>query len=301
MNNIIYSEDIVKAINTFLTEDNWNFYFDEKHGVFQFGLRIKSKIKKVNYRIYVAENDYIVYAISPLGVDEDDERMLAAMAEFICRANYGLVNGNFELDMSDGEIRFKCFVDCDNITPSTEVIRNSIHCPAAMFKQYGSGIVDSIFGNASAKEVVANCEGTPLEELHTIGGDDDDDPDDPDEPASGLNYRYRSISVDDPFPRGESYIPYNWKKWYSIGNNQTRLSNSLNYTPVYTVTFNRGNSDQITGEDSTYVNWSNINNDGSSKLLNSWKTSGILNSNSVQSYCEKGRFSTECDSNTGGG
>ena len=128
-----------------------------------------------------------------------------------------------------------------------------------------------------------------------------DDPDDPDRPASGLNYRYRSISVDDPFPRGESYIPYNWKKWYSIGNNQTRLSNSLNYTPVYTVTFNRDNSNQITDEDSTYVNWSNINNDGSSKLLNSWKTSGILNSNSVQSYCEKGRFSTECDSNTGGG
>ena len=175
MNDIAYSEDIVKAINTFLTEDNWNFYFDEKHGVFQFGLRIKSKIKKVNYRIYVAENDYMVYAISPLGVDEDDERMLAAMAEFICRANYGLVNGNFELDMSDGEIRFKCFVDCDNITPSTEVIRNSIHYPAAMFKQYGSGIADIIFGNASAKEAVANCEGTPLEELRTSGGDDFDE------------------------------------------------------------------------------------------------------------------------------
>ena len=149
--------------------------------------------------------------------------------------------------------------------------------------------------------ITFNVEGTCSINAKQLLYDDPDEPGDPDEPASGLNYRYRSISVDDPFPRGESYIPYNWKKWYSIGNNQTRLSNSLNYTPVYTVTFNRGNSDQITGEDSTYVNWSNINNDGSSKLLNSWKTSGILNSNSVQSYCEKGRFSTECDSNTGGG
>ena len=167
--------------------------------------------------------------------------------------------------------------------------------PTGKFNVYVDGNFSSL--NGIEFNVKATCSIDAKQLLY----DDPDKPGDSDEPASGLNYRYRSISVDDPFPRGESYIPYNWKKWYSIGSNQTRVSNSLNYTPVYTVTFNRNNSNQITDEDSIYVNWSNINNDGSSKLLNSWKTSGILNSNSVQSYCEKGRFSTECDSNTGGG
>ena len=155
MKERIYSKDIANAINTFLKEDDWHFSFDEQRGVFKFGLSLKSKIKKVNYLIHVKEDEYIVYAISPIGADEDDEKMMAAMAEFVCRANYGLKNGNFELDMRDGEIRFKCFMDCEDIMPSTEVIRNSIHCPAAMFKQYGDGIIDISVGNAISKKAVA--------------------------------------------------------------------------------------------------------------------------------------------------
>lgn len=175
MKEKVYSKDIANAINTFLKEDDWHFSFDEQRGMFKFGLSLKSKLKKVNYFIHVKEDEYIVYAVSPLGADEDNEKMMAAMAEFVCRANYGLRNGNFELDMRDGEVRFKSFVDCEGIMPSNEVIRNSIHCPAAMFKQYGNGILDIIFGNASAKEAIAECEKSPLEELRSILGDDFDD------------------------------------------------------------------------------------------------------------------------------
>ncbi len=175
MKERIYSKDIANAINTFLKEDDWHFSFDEQRGVFKFGLSLKSKLKKINYLIHVKEDEYIVYAISPIGADEDDEKMMSAMAEFVCRANYGLKNGNFELDMRDGEIRFKCFVDCEDVMPSTEVIQNCLHCPAAMFKQYGDGIIDIIFGNVSAKEAIAKCEKSPMEELRSILGDDLDE------------------------------------------------------------------------------------------------------------------------------
>ena len=94
--------------------------------------------------------------------------MMSSMAEFVCRANYGLVNGNFELDMRDGEIRFKCFVDCEGITPTSEMVRNSIHCPAAMFKRYGAGIVDIIFGKSSALGAVEKCEKTTEDELRYL-------------------------------------------------------------------------------------------------------------------------------------
>lgn len=104
--------------------------------------------------------------------------MMAVMAEFICRANYGLKNGNFELDMRDGEIRYKSFVDCEGLTPTTEMVRNSIHCPAAMFDRYGDGIVDIIFGNSTAKEAVAKCEKSPEEELRALLGEEFDGDDD---------------------------------------------------------------------------------------------------------------------------
>ncbi len=168
MKERMYSETIAQAINNYLTEDEWHFSFDEKRGLFKFGLSLKGKIKKINYIIDVKDDEYVVYAVSPLGADEDDKEMMAAMAEFVCRANYGLKNGNFELDMRDGEVRLKCFVDCEGITPSKDMVQNSIHCPAAMFKRYGSGIVDIIFGNATAKEAVERCEKATENEMRSL-------------------------------------------------------------------------------------------------------------------------------------
>ena len=178
MKNRTYSKSIADAINSFLTEDDWHFSFDDQCGLFKFSLNLKGRIKKVSYIVDVKDDEYVVYAISPLGADEDDEKMMAIMAEFICRANYGLKNGNFELDMRDGEIRYKSFVDCEGLTPTTEMVRNSIHCPAAMFDRYGDGIVDIIFGNSTAKEAVAKCEKSPEEELRALLGEEFDGDDD---------------------------------------------------------------------------------------------------------------------------
>lgn len=178
MKNRTYSKSIADAINSFLTEDDWHFSFDDQRGLFKFGLNLKGRIKNVRYIVDVKDDEYVVYAISPIGADEDDEKKMAIMAEFFCRANYGLKNGNFELDMRDGEIRYKSFVDCEGLTPTTEMVRNSIHCPAAMFDRYGDGIVDIIFGNSTAKEAVAKCEKSPEEELRALLGEEFDGDDD---------------------------------------------------------------------------------------------------------------------------
>lgn len=168
MKNTVYSENIANAINDFLTTDDWHYSFDEQKGIFKFGLCLKGKIKKINYIIYVKDDAYLVYANPPIGADEDDKRMMSEMAEFVCRANYGLKSGNFELDMNDGEVRFKCYVDCDGVVPMTEIVKNSIYCPATMFERYGDGIVGIIFGDVSGKEAVEYCEKSAEEELRHL-------------------------------------------------------------------------------------------------------------------------------------
>ncbi len=175
MNEKTYSRSVVNAINNFLTDDGWRFSFDDRNGVFRFGLNLNGRLKKINYIVNVRENYYTVYAVSPIGADEDDKKMMATMAEFICRVNYGLINGNFELDINDGEIRFKCFLPFEDITPTMEMIKSSIYCPAVMFNRYSAGIVDIIFGNSTAKKAIAKCEGTTAEELQDSLEDDMDD------------------------------------------------------------------------------------------------------------------------------
>lgn len=163
-----YSKDLVNIVNQFLVDDDWHFSFDENTGVFDFGLRVKSKIQKINYIVDVHEDEIVVYGMCPLGADHTDANMMAQMAEFLCRANYGLKNGCFELDFRDGEIRYRSFIDCEDLMPSKEVIKNSIHCTAAMFKRYAPGIVDIIFSGSTAKETIAKCEKSSEDELRSM-------------------------------------------------------------------------------------------------------------------------------------
>lgn len=116
-----YSKDLVNIVKQFLVDDDWHFSFDENTGVFDFGLRVKSKIQKINYIVDVHEDEIVVYGMCPIGADHTDANMMAQMAEFLCRANYGLKNGCFELDFRDGEIRFRSFIDCEDLMPSTKV------------------------------------------------------------------------------------------------------------------------------------------------------------------------------------
>lgn len=163
-----YSNEIANVVKQFLTDDDWHYSFDEERGIFDFDLRVRSKIQKIKYLIDVKEDEMVVYGICPIGADCDDEKMMIQMAEFICRANFGLKNGCFEFDFRDGEIRYKSFIDCDEVLPSTEVVKNSIHCTVAMYKRYAAGITSIIFAESSAKDAIAMCEKSHDEELRSM-------------------------------------------------------------------------------------------------------------------------------------
>ncbi len=153
-----YSKAIASAIDGFLTGDDWHYTFDDEKGLFRFNLTLTKKIKKVSYIVDIKKDGFLVYAIPPLGAEEGDSNMMAQMAEFVCRANYALINGNFELDMRDGEIRYKTYVNCDGQLPTTEIIKDSIYCPAFMFEKYSAGITGIIFGDMTAKQAIDLCE-----------------------------------------------------------------------------------------------------------------------------------------------
>lgn len=164
-----YSNEIADSIREFLEKDDWHFSFDSDKGVFRFGVSVGNKLKNVSCRILVHDDCYTVYAVSPIGPDEDNKKMMNNMSEFICRANFGLRNGNFEMDFRDGEIRFKTFVNCGNdIKPASEIIKESIYTPVAMFDKYGSGITDIIFQDVAAAKAVTKCEESDEEELQEV-------------------------------------------------------------------------------------------------------------------------------------
>ena len=154
-----YSAEIARAVDAFLTADDWRYTFNEEAGMFRFGMQYDGKLQKVDFLIRIRDEFFVVYAYPPLTAKD----CLPEMAEFIARANYGLQNGCFELDFEDGEIRFRTFVDCDGQLPAESVIRNSVYTAVTMMRRYGDGIAAVLFGAQTPVIAVAACEAAPFD------------------------------------------------------------------------------------------------------------------------------------------
>lgn len=156
-----YSKEIATALSRFLKEEDWSYYFDDEKGTFNFHAMLRGSIKFILYEIIVNEKDYTVYVISPVSAENDDSVQKQRLAEFVCRANWGLRDGDFELDMRDGELRFKTYVNCDGITLNDRIIHRSIHLPASVMIHYSDGIIRLLNTDLDAESAVSMCEDSP--------------------------------------------------------------------------------------------------------------------------------------------
>ena len=153
-----YSPEITEAIKTHIKENGLHMVsFDEALGTFSFNMQLACQLS-TNIIIRVGEDSFTTMAVCPVRPDTSDVELMARMAEFVCRANFGLKNGGFEFDFTDGELRYKCYVPCDDRTPSQEMIREGITVPAAMLRRYAPGILGVLYHGVDPATAVKACE-----------------------------------------------------------------------------------------------------------------------------------------------
>ncbi|MCP2729201.1 YbjN domain-containing protein [Symplocastrum sp. BBK-W-15] len=81
-----------------------------------------------------------------------------AIAEFITRANYGMMIGNFELDFSDGEIRYKTGIDVEGDKLTSALINHLVYANLTMMDEYLPGIRAVIENNVFPQDAIAQIE-----------------------------------------------------------------------------------------------------------------------------------------------
>ncbi|HEX4109048.1 MAG TPA: YbjN domain-containing protein [Solirubrobacteraceae bacterium] len=96
----------------------------------------------------------VFYSEFPLPVPSD---RLPAVAEFVMRANYGLVIGNFELDLDDGRIRYKASIDFGAMPPSQALADRILGWNVGTMARYLPGIMVVVAG-ADPRSAVSEIE-----------------------------------------------------------------------------------------------------------------------------------------------
>lgn len=99
---------------------------------------------------------FFFYAVAPVKIPETAR---PAVAEFLTRANYGLRIGNFELDFSDGEVRYKSALDFESETLTPQWIKNAIYPAVNTLDRYMPGLLAVAYGSKSPAEAIQEIEG----------------------------------------------------------------------------------------------------------------------------------------------
>jgi hypothetical protein len=95
------------------------------------------------------------YSVLPVSVPP--EKMPAA-AEFITRANSGMMIGNFEMNYDDGEVRYKTSIDVRGDKLTFALIKQMVYANCGTMGRYLPGLMAVIFTDISPLDAIAKVE-----------------------------------------------------------------------------------------------------------------------------------------------
>ena len=137
-------EKIIELIRETLEKLKWEYEYDDEKKIFTTGMDI-ARLGYCYIVILIYQDEYVVYTIYEENIGDQYYNL---MAEYLHRVNYGMQNGNFEMDYDDGEVRYKVFTITEDSNISENTVRRNILTGVVMFRKYGEGILKIMTGEA---------------------------------------------------------------------------------------------------------------------------------------------------------
>lgn len=147
---------IYEVVEEFLKTDNWSNTRLEDRTILKTGFEGDHGEFTCYAQAREEQEQFVFYSVFPVKVPPASH---AVIAEFITRANYGMIIGNYELDLSDGEVRFKTSVDLEGVEAVPKIIRNLVYANVLTMDKYFPGLMRVIYGGISPEEAIKEIEG----------------------------------------------------------------------------------------------------------------------------------------------
>lgn len=120
--------------------------------VFRMAIALQNTKTDCIIDIRIPDQIIAVFIICPVNIPDSGRQR---MAEFLTMANYGLILGSFEMDMDDGELRFKSsFLYNKEIEPESE-FRQHLYNALYMMDRYFPGIMAVLFAGLEPKVAIS--------------------------------------------------------------------------------------------------------------------------------------------------
>lgn len=143
------------ALVRFLANDDWGFQQLEGKTILFMGFKGENGSWRCCAQAKEEQERFIFCSVTESNVPPGKRQ---TMAEFITRANYGMIIGNFEMDFSDGEIRYKTNIDVEGGELAFLMVKSLIYANVLMMNKYLPGIMSAIYAGTDPAEVIAKVE-----------------------------------------------------------------------------------------------------------------------------------------------
>lgn len=140
---------MIETVIKFLEEEKFKYEVDDDNQIITLFLSGNTGSWMGLANINQENNQLIFYSVIPTRVPKESR---VPVMEFITRANYNLLIGNFEMDMEDGEVRFKTSVDVSGDSLTTALVKNMVYFNFIAIDRYLESLMKVMYGNMSAKK-----------------------------------------------------------------------------------------------------------------------------------------------------
>ena len=131
--NITRAREVYMTLVRMLDDRDWKYERHDKDLLIKSGIR--GDDLPVEYLMIVNSRTEVVQFISSMPFKmPEDKRVDGALA--VCVANFGLVNGSFDYDLSDGEIRFRLTTSYYGNDVSADVLEHMMIVAASTVDNY---------------------------------------------------------------------------------------------------------------------------------------------------------------------
>jgi len=137
LQDTITTQPIFQTMVNFFTEDDWSYAKIQGEPALYLAFEGDNGSWNCYAKAREDEEQFVFYSIYPIKVPKAKRRTLG---EFIARANYGMMIGNFELDFTDGEIRYKTSIDVEGDRLSFALIQQLVYANVTMMDKYLPGM-----------------------------------------------------------------------------------------------------------------------------------------------------------------